>query len=270
MNAGVAGKGAAVKLWLSLLTILWLPLMAQQSFELPVPPRPANRVLDQARLFAVEPERRQAMEAKLAEFSERTGYQVEVAFFDNLIGVDLPEQSEQLKDEWLGDSPGLVLVVVTDSGQWRIGWASTPDVVTEGGAVPVLDEHDVAPQTRVELISTLRSLPRMETGSLDGAERLVDALLAALEPSFTPDERTSGQRLRVWVLGIGALAGMVLLALMAVTLSRRGDAKRRDQWIFPDVPVGQRLGAAAGGGKISSRTFSPDARANAADEASEA
>ncbi|MBK1828638.1 TPM domain-containing protein [Haloferula rosea] len=259
-----------MKLWLSLLTILWLPLMAQQSFELPVPPRPANRVLDQARLFAVEPERRQALEAKLAEFTGRTGYQVEVALFDNLIGVELPEQSEMIKDEWLGDAPGLVLVVVTDSGDWRIAWASTPDVVTESGTVPVLDEHDVAPQTRVEVVNTLRALPRMETGSLDGVGRLVDALLSSLESSFTPDERPRAQRLRVWVLGIGALAGVVLLALMAVTLSRRGDAKRRDQWVFPDVPVGQRLGAAAGGGKISSRTFSQGARANAGDEASEA
>jgi len=270
VKAGVTDKGVAVKWWLSLLTILCVPLMAQQSLELPVPPKPAEQVHDQARLFVVEPGRKEALEAKLSEFSERTKFEVQVAFFDNLIGIDLVEQAAALKDEWLGAGPGLVLVVVTDSGEWRLDWASTPQVSTEGGGVvPVIGEYDVAPQEQIGVMHALRELPRMKTGSIEGAELLVDTLLAQLEPSFVTEESKPGHRLRFWVLGIGLVAGIGLLALISVALIRRGDEKRKDQWVFPDVPVGQRLGASAGGGKISVRNFSsiPESGDEASEEA---
>lgn len=246
-----------MKRWLVLLTLLLVPVMAQQPFGLSVPPKPPKHVLDQARLFVVETDRLEAMEARIAEFSGRTGYELQVAFFDSLIGVDLPEKVVLLQEEWLGDGPGLVLVVIADSGEWQIGWASTPDVRTEGGGlVPVLDERDLAPQDQIGVVQALRDLPRMSAGSIEGAEELVGTLLSSLEPSFRAESAKTGQRMRFWVLGIGLLAGLMLLAMLAVTWTRRLDAKRRDLLVFPEVVVGQRLGASSGGGKISSRSFS--------------
>lgn len=256
MKARPTGKAGGVKAWLGMWMALLLPMMAQQMFEVPIPDKPDDHVLDQARLFVVEPERRELMAAKVKEFSARSGYEVHVAFFDNLIGVDLREQADLLQDAWVGDGPGLVFVAVTDSGDWRLAWADTPDVMTEGGGpMPVLDRKDIAPQDKVGVVHALSNLPKMSPGSIEGAERLVDTLLANLEVSFIEQEPKRDQRLRFWVLGIGLLAGLILIAVITVTLLRRLDAKARDILVLPDAPVGQRLGAPCGGGKVSVMTF---------------
>jgi hypothetical protein len=253
------GKGDGVNSWMGVCLALLMPVMAQQILDLSVPPKPEDHLLDQARLFVVDDGRREAMSAALSEFSERTGYDVQVAFFDNLIGVDLPEQTDVLKDAWFHDGPGLILVVVTDSGEWQIGWASTPQVMTESGSkVPVLDKRDVAPQEQIRVVQALGGLPPMAPGSVEGAEELVKTLLANLELSFQEVERPPGQRMRVWVLAIGLMAALLLVAVLTVTWIRRSDARARDQLLFPDVPVGRRLGAPHGGGKISVVDFSQD------------
>lgn len=256
VKADRSGKAVGVRCWLVWMILLLAPVKAQEIFELPLPEKPADQVLDQVRLFVVDPERRDAMAAKVQDFTRRTGYEVQVVFFDNLIGTELPEQANRLQEAWLGHGPGLVLVVVTDSGEWKIAWASTPDVVTEeGGKVPVLGKRDVAPQEKIDTLQVLVDLPKMSAGSVEGAELLVDTLLANLELSFIEEQPKTNHRLRFWVLGIGLLAALVLLAVLTVTLIRRSDAKARDQLVLPDVPVGQRLGAPHGGGKISVSTF---------------
>ena len=250
----------------SLLALLLMTLGLQASDELPVPREPKGHVLDDARLFSYEAERLQNLDQKIASFSERTGYEVKVAFFDSLIGETLPEKVHQLEDHWLTDGAGLVLVVVTDNGQWKIGWEETPEMVTEGGKhVPVIDERDIAPQQKVELVTRMSAVPKMETGSIEDAEQLVNVLLAGLEEAYSPiAEEQQGKRhkVKVVMLGLALLSAMVLAAIGVGVLLRRSDQRKIQPMLFPDVTVRQRLGASAGGGKISSRSFR-DARPKA-------
>ncbi|TAE73096.1 MAG: hypothetical protein EAZ65_04725 [Verrucomicrobia bacterium] len=71
-----------------------------------------------------------------------------------------------------------------------------------------------------------------------------------------PDE---GRAQRV-AQAIGVLATAGLGSLLATALLKRADTRARDRHFFPDVEVGQRLGAPCGGGKIRSRSFGRSAK----------
>ena len=249
-----------MKVWLCVLGLMVAPATAQIPEEMELPVEPSGCVLDDARLFSLEPERLDALSKQVAAVSERTGFEVKVAIFNTLIGVEREELAHALEVEWLTDGPGAVLLIESDGGQWDVAWVAPPVITAmDGGMMPQLLDNDLPQTDRVLLENRMQDLPPMETGSLDGAERLVTTFLDGIEASIIrPNERAEqGDPIRLIVLGIGLLAAFALATLLLVTLLRRFDRQVKERFVFPDVRVGMRLGAPFGGGKISSRSFAP-------------
>lgn len=229
-------------------------LLGAQELGVAVPPAPRGGVLDDARLFATVPEQREAIAGRLREFRERTGFTVEVALVDLLIGRSVFAESQQLRDAWLDEGPGLVLVLEVDSGRWEIGW-SERTIRAGGSEMPAVGPSEVEPQERVLIMNRLRSLPEPGVRSIEDAVGLVDALMRELEATVGSVEPPVPHRGRLLLLALGLGSGLLLLALLIAAAVRRADRRAMDQLYFPSIEVGERLKAPRGGGKVSSRTF---------------
>jgi hypothetical protein len=239
--------------------MLVAPLVAQEiDGTLPPPPVPEGRILDDARLFMLEPQVLKALSQRLTDLSERTGYEMYVAIFDSLIGSDVKEQSRLLQEAWVGDKPGVVLVLESDSSMFELGWSRTPDAVTESGQkVPVLADADLAPQDQVRILNSLAELKTEEKGATATAEKLIKHFADGVDEAFRQAEAAEPERwnVRVLMLGTGLLAAMLLVGFLIGAWLRRSEEKVTERLVFPEVTVGMRLGAQCGGGKISSRSF---------------
>jgi len=255
----MAGLMSGVRLVSLMLLMLVIPLVAQESKKVaPMPPAPAGRILDDARLFSLHPQELERLSDRLAEISERTGYQIYAAIFDSLIGTSLKEQSRLLQEAWIGEKPGVVLVLESDSSVYQIGWSRTPDAVTEAGQkVPLLATSDLAPQDQVRIFDALSLMESDGKGSMESAAKLITAFSDEIDQAFKEVDAVEPARwnARVLILGAGLLAGLLLIGLIIGAWIRHTDRKVTEQLVFPKVTVGMRLGAQCGGGKISWRTF---------------
>ena len=215
-------------------------------------------MLDQARVFARQPERLEAMSARLAGLAERHGMEVRVALFDSLIGSSASEQAQWLRDAWLTEGPGVVLVVECDSGRYDLSWTETAEVTSETGeSMPLVSEGDLSAGDRLRVEQSLAGIERAGTNRGDGAEALVNALAESIDRRFVraslpPDP---SRMLKLFAVGTGLLAAMLLVGMLVAALMRRGERPRDAGRYFPKVTVGMRLGAPCGGGKVSARTF---------------
>lgn len=244
--------------WSLFFLVLAWPLVAQEMNEVPPPPAPEGRILDDARLFTLEPQKLESLSGRLTEISNRTGFEIYVAIFDSLITSNVTEQSAILKQAWLGETPGVVLVLESDSAVYELGWSRTPDAVTESGQrVPVLAEADLAPQDKVRILNQLSDLRPVEGGAASSAERLIMTFANAVDDAFRKVDASEPKRwnVRVLMLGTGLIAAVLLMGLLIGAWVRRSDKKVAERLLFPEVTVGMRLGAQFGGGKISSRSF---------------
>lgn len=246
-----------VKRWLLFFLMLAVPLVGQV-LEDGIPRVPEGRILDEARLFALEPEILEELSVKISSISDRTGYEIYVAIFDSLIGSDVKEQSQWLQDAWVGDAPGAVLVLESDSSLFEIAWSRMPDAMSESGEkVPVLGSSDLAPQAQVIILNSILALRSDEKGSVLSAQTLIGTFADGIDAAFREGDEAQAARwnVRVLMLGTGLLAGMLLIGMLVGASIRRSDRKVADRLMFPRVTVGMRLGAQSGGGKISSRSF---------------
>ncbi len=243
--------------------VLWMiagmaGLLGAQDFDLPVSSVPARAVHDEARLFAAAPERLEAMSERLEALHERTGFRVRVAFMHSLIGRTVFEESRRLREAWLQDEPGLVLVLEVDSGHWEIGWAER--TMSAGNQeLPAVGPSEVAPQEQVSIVNHLRTLPAPRLRSREDAEVLVDELIGSLEATVGAEQSPAGHRGRLLLLALGLGAGLLLIALLVAAGVRRADRRAADRWYFPEIEVGERLKAPRGGGMVSSRSFGASA-----------
>ena len=259
----------------------------QAEEEFPVPPAPDNGVLDEARLFARDPQRLAVISETLAALHARHGYRLYLATYNVLIGRTLKDQTEILQQTWLGGRPGMVLVLEVDSFKFRFGQAPPVEEQIEPGNTVVHSRPtDFAPieieRMIGEMAETLLAartanamdLPagRAIRANSDGefnaspagpfdrqsfAENLATGMASRISARL--DERAAapagGSRSRMVVLAIGLLALTGLLALLVVAGLKRAEARAGERYLFPKVAVGMRLGAPYGGGKVSSRSF---------------
>lgn len=240
------------------MALLVLPLGAQVMTEVPVAERPVGRVMDEGRVFDLEPERLAAVEKRLAAVAETTGYEVNLAVFDTLIGATLKDQTARLQRKWIGSSGGVVLVYEADSGRFELGWEAPPEVKLEDGErIPLVRDTDLPPHEILDVISRLRAFDPGDGDSLTRIESLIGLLADEVETALSGEDEVEARRqnVRVIVLGIGLLAVIALLALLAAAWIRRSDRRAGQALVFPKVSVGMRLGAPYGGGKCGSRSF---------------
>lgn len=236
--------------------ILLLGVSGAQEIGIPVPPRPEGGVLDEARLFESVPERREALEQRVRALRESSGFRAHLVFVDSLIGRTVFEESLRLRDAWLGEEPGLVLVYEVDSGKWEINWTDR-SIRAEGLELPASGPSEVGPRKRVAIMSRLKALPEPAVRSREDAERLVGTLLTSLEGATVELPLARRHFGRLILLGVGLAASLLLLAMLIAASVRRADRRAEDRLYFPEIEVGERLKAPRGGGVVSSRIFGP-------------
>lgn len=222
------------------------------------PPAPDDGILDQARMFARSPERHAAVAESLAGLEEKHGFRLYYALFDSLYGRSLEERAHVLRDAWLGDRPGMVLVLETDSRAFQIGRAEPGSRETEGGErIPVPGESELP---LIELTGLIRGLegPLRDTADREAfAEKLGIGMAEGVamilrERAAAPEGST---RPKMIALAVGLIAATGLIALLVVAGLKRAESKAMERYVFPKIGVGIRLGAPFGGGKVISRSF---------------
>jgi hypothetical protein len=111
-----------------------------------------------------------------------------------------------------------------------------------------------------EVIPILLELKEKLAGREDGVDYLVEltAHLTTRLDGMLSVERSTGPDKAAWIIvGITLLAVGVLglLGWVASRWMRGSDVKAAEQFFFPDVLVGVRLGAQCGGGRVAVRHF---------------
>lgn len=241
--------------------LLWMMagwLHAQEADDFTAPPPPADGILDEARMFVRSPERHKAVAEALAALEEKHGFRFYFALYSSLYGRNLEDRAHALQQAWLGESPGMVLVLETDSKTFR--QSQTPskvEQVPEGANLPVTGPKEFSPSDLTAIGRTMDESLRQASSSEDYAERLAIGLTSGiskvLDERAAAPEGSTKSRLVLLAVGFGAAAGLV--SLLVVAGLKRAEAKALERFIFPKATVGTRLGAPFGGGKVSSRSF---------------
>ncbi|MFT4548068.1 MAG: putative membrane protein YgcG [Pseudoalteromonas tetraodonis] len=203
----------------------------------PIEAAPSSLVLDKARLFN-EREAEQ-LSARLKEFGAEHNIVIYIAAYSVLIGENIEERASQLKDSWLKDKRGIVLVY--QRGTERMTFSSTADpesYVKRSGLQHIFAAAyaKAAPQDR---------------GSgrvIAAADQLMTDLPRAIEEQANSNAatRSETQSFVAW-----ALAGLVLLAAAGMyffQFLRKAQVQVTKSYSFPPMQVRERFGAPYCGG----------------------
>lgn len=242
------------------LLLLWgsaLSVKAQEEPFVP-PPAPEDRVLDESRVLSRDPGRKEAIAAAITALETKHGFRMYFVLYDSLYGRDLAERARTLRQAWLGEQPGMVLLLETDSRTFKIDRpAALHREVEPGTRLEIPEATDLS---SMDLSEALRKMEGSLMTARDGAEfaeRLGLGMAAGVSAVF--DERAErpegGTKGRMVILAIGVLAVAGLVALLVVAGLKRAEARSLERYVFPKINVGTRLGAPYGGGKVSSRSF---------------
>lgn len=229
-----------------------------QDEDFAAPPAPADGILDEARMLQRDPARHRALAESLAELEAKHGFRMYYVLYDTLISSSAGERAMKLQKAWLGDKPGIVLVLETDRGIFRFGQALPKQ--EKIGPIESLERPDPSSLSAFALADIIRNIEPVLKEAKDRGEfseklgiGVAQGILKELDKrAAEPKDNT---RLRMIILAIGLLAGTGLVALFVVAGLKRAESKSRERYVFPKVNVGIRLGAPYGGGKISSRSF---------------
>ena len=223
------------------------------------PPPPEDGILDESRVLVREPERIQAIAAALAELEAKHGFRMYFALYDSLYGRSVADRARDLQQAWLGDRPGMVLVLETDSRTFKLGRpAPRQKEIGPSQAVEIQGPADLSSLDLSAVVRGFEGSLMTARDSAEFAERLGTGFAGGVATVF--EERATrpeggASKSRMIALAIGLLAATGLLALLVVAGLKRAEARSLVRYVFPKVSVGTRLGAPCGGGKISSRSF---------------
>lgn len=242
------------------LVLLWSSALSVKALdeEFVPPPAPENCVLDESRVLVRDAGRKEAIASALEALEAKHGFRMYFVLYDSLYGRDLAGRARVLREAWLGERPGMVLVLETDSRTFRIDRPAAPQKeVAPGTQLEMPESTDLS---QMDLSRVVRELEGSLMTAGDGAEfaeRLGTGIAGGVsavldEQAARPEGATKG---RTVLLAIGLIAAAGLVALFVVAGLKPAEAKSLERYVFPKISVGTRLGAPYGGGKISSRSF---------------
>lgn len=222
------------------------------------PPPPADGILDEARILARDPARHRAIAEALGDLESKHGFRMYFVLYDSLISSSARERAKVLQEAWLGEKPGIVLVLETDRGTFNFGQANPKqEQIAPGQHLERPDPKSISAFALADVIRELEPQLKEARDRGEFSEKLGIGVAQGILRSL--DERAAetpgGTRVRMVVLAIGLLAGTGLIALLVVAGLKRAESKSQERYLFPKVQVGTRLGAPYGGGKVSSRNF---------------
>jgi uncharacterized protein len=217
-----------------------------------VPPVPAQRVNDYARLLPADAQQR--LEQRLAERERATGAQIVIAMFPSLEGENLEDFSVRLAERWrVGQKSldnGVILLVFVQERRVRleVGYGLEP-VLPDAVAAQIIRDT-IGPRFR-------------EQRYAEGLDAAVAAVYARVETKGVPTAPRHTFGVSPVTLGVLALFGIIAL-LLARDAVGGGRARRhgytaggRRGWDSPAVIVPPMWGGWSGRGGGSGGGFSP-------------
>jgi len=193
----------------------------------------------------------QRISKKILKLEADHGYRIYLMVEASLIGTTTVELSSQLRQAWIPDGNGLVVVFEADSLSLGIG--RNPD-----GPSNLESTTEFMPTQ--ELAAAIRRATHTADRTLMPAayiESLMGNLVAGCNDYFERREKPvpAGRTLRIWLLAIGALTLLGLGAIALGWLVRHTDRKsQRVTFRFPPVERPERFGAPCGA-KVTARRF---------------
>ena len=211
-----------------------------------LPAAPVDFVVDDADAFDLAAEA--GFKTELINFHSKNGMDIYVATYTFLPDSSAQLWAERLAREWLKDRTGAVLVMNRGAGtnEQSLGIAGTvlnEQLLTSAALFKAMEEAK-------QRARTLEAAPQgsQAKGLRGAADHLMQAFTAR---AGSTDSRAgaSGQRGVITSLAAALVIGTALLFLFH-RVQERLERRVSQQWIFPDVTVGCRLGAPQGGGQV--------------------
>lgn len=215
-------------------------------------PKPPNLgIRDDNSFFQRDPGAFERISRKILKLEADHGYRIYLMVEASLIGTTPSELSSQLRQAWIPDGNGLVVVFEADSRSLGIG--RNPDGPSNlENTTEVMPTHESAAAIR-------RAINAADSSLMPAAyiETLMGNLVSECNDYFERRAKpvSAGRTLRIWLLAIGALTLLGLGAIAVGWLVRHTDRKsQRRTFVFPPVDRPERFGAPCGA-QVTARRF---------------
>jgi len=212
---------------------------------------PDTGIVDESKIISRESEAYKNIITRLRELREKRGFKIYLVVEPVLIATTPPDLAARLRDKWLPEGDGLVIVFESDSRNLGISQdlIGHPDQADRADSVPAFETSAAISRTTAAIDSKLSPEPFLES--------LVTKLTTEFEVYFksreAPPAKGRGLRLGLLIVGAVALLGLVGIALGG--LIRHSSMTVAQRFRFPLVDRPERLGAPCGG-SVTSRRFS--------------
>lgn len=228
---------------------VWLTLHChgQDSRELDIAPPAESRVDDKGGFFKGSGTQERISQT-LQQLGRDRGYIIHLVVEPVLIGTTPQELAARLRQAWLPEGNGLVIVFESDSGAIGVGRDLEHDVSEQPLLIPSFE-------TAAMINRAVAAVDR----DLQG-EAFVESLMTEISSEFdryfqqieapAPVERS----LRIAMLAVGTLSLLGLVAIGVGTFIRHSSMAAVERFQFPEVDALERLGAPCGG-SVTARRF---------------
>lgn len=203
---------------------------------------PADGILDETRALTAETHRLLADELRQFSRDLKCDAWIKASSF-TASGVTVRRQAQTIRREWSGTRPAVLMAYDRASNGSGISFA--PEFWDRYPAAELLE---IMQETRRILADTKLTLDeRLAQATRSWIDRLRSMETVRLKQSLwiQPNEKRFALAMPVWLAG-----GAVAAALLGF-ISRQRSTRASRRFLFPEVQVGMRFGAAYGGGVTS-------------------
>jgi hypothetical protein len=217
-----------------------------------VPKPPVFGIRDEGGFFNRDSGAFKRISDQLRKLEADHGYRIYLMVEPVLIGTSAPELAAQLRQEWLPNGNGMVVVFEADSRNLGIGRdlgmpedTKTPDVL--------IPAHETAALINRSIESVDSSLaPEAYIEAFTG--KLVDECNGYFGLREAP--APAGRSMRIWLLAVGVLTLLALIVIGVGWLVNHSTMAEVSGFQFPVVDRPERLGAPCGAA-VTARRFGP-------------
>lgn len=217
---------------------------------------PASGVLDSSGFFSRNPEALQRISDQIQKLNRDHGYKIYLVVEPVLIASSAPELAAELRQAWVPNGDGMVVVFESDSRKLGVGrdLASSPQAESQAIRLPSNQTNAILEQAMNGVDSQLSPVPYLEALISNLADG-IDAYFLRLTVRPPPERSVR--------LGLLIAGGLALLGLLAIAIGgfvRHSSMARVVCFRFPVVDRTERLGAPCGGSVIARRFAPPRTR----------
>jgi hypothetical protein len=215
------------------------------------PTPPGSGIRDAGGFFSRSPDAMARISEKLRNLEADHGFRMFLLVEPVLIGSTAQDLADQLRESWLPQGGGLVVVFESDTR--NLGFGRDP-VEAPAGGDPI---REIPVHETVTILQKAREATDPKLATAAYIESLMGNLVAEFDSYFQrrASPPPAGRSLRVGLLTLGALTLLALAAIVVGSLTRLPSVAGPRTWRFPMVDRPERLGAPCGGGNVTTRRF---------------